>query len=168
MRNEINLQAEFDKQLVIKFFYCFSRFEYALKRVPKYLKTGNSGQAEPKWDAFANYLGSDFFNSIKQSNNAAILFENPPEKQIVFQNKNLDQKELGWKKKATAKNNKELFLAIRLVRNNLFHGGKYPSGPVKDPSRNEELLKACLFILEKALNDPRAEEVKGHFDGPME
>jgi hypothetical protein len=45
-----------------------------------------------------------------------------------------------------------LLRLVRDTRNNLFHGGKYPSpdGPVNDQIlRNSQLLQACFTILEK-------------------
>src|SRR5581483_9625047 len=39
---------------------------------------------------------------------------------------------------------------ITTVRNNLFHGGKYPipNGPVDEPARNRQLIEASLKVLE--------------------
>jgi hypothetical protein len=45
-----------------------------------------------------------------------------------------------------------LFVVVRRIRNNLFHGGKYPSGPEPDLSRDEKLLMQAIRILEPALS----------------
>lgn len=45
-----------------------------------------------------------------------------------------------------------LLLYVRTVRNNLFHGGKYESGPVSDPSRDEELIRSCLLVIDVLLD----------------
>ncbi len=39
---------------------------------------------------------------------------------------------------------------VRSVRNNLFHGGKYPleGGPIEDVARNNCLLQASITVLE--------------------
>lgn len=39
-------------------------------------------------------------------------------------------------------------LLLRTVRNNLFHGGKYPDGPVDEIPRNKAILGAALAVLE--------------------
>ncbi|HLH07822.1 MAG TPA: hypothetical protein VKW78_11340 [Terriglobales bacterium] len=44
------------------------------------------------------------------------------------------------------------FLMIRCVRNNLFHGGKFPSIPISDPSRDRDLLLSSMVILNAALD----------------
>lgn len=36
---------------------------------------------------------------------------------------------------------------LKTVRNNLFHGGKYPDGPVEEIARNREILRASLVVL---------------------
>lgn len=45
---------------------------------------------------------------------------------------------------------------VRVVRNNLFHGGKYQSGPFDEIARNENLLEAAITVLSHclALSDP--------------
>ena len=47
----------------------------------------------------------------------------------------------------------ELILAVRTVRNNLFHGAKYPFpiGIVEEPSRNCKLVNSCIVILKECL-----------------
>jgi hypothetical protein len=37
------------------------------------------------------------------------------------------------------------------VRNNLFHGGKFPTQPVPSPERDTQLLKSALDVLRGAL-----------------
>ncbi|MFA6021389.1 MAG: hypothetical protein WC722_14080, partial [Rhodospirillales bacterium] len=98
-----------------------------------------------------------------------VTFDVPPKKQIV---KNGAP---GWKDVAAPKDAKELFLAVRCVRNNLFHGGKFSIEPVEEPSRNKELLRACLAILETALQEcktsgvekPKLKELHRHFFEPL-
>jgi hypothetical protein len=52
------------------------------------------------------------------------------------------------------------------VRNNLFHGGKFPFARIKDPARDPDLLKHSLTILEACLElNPK---VKGKFMEPNE
>lgn len=61
---------------------------------------------------------------------------------------------------------------VRVVRNNLLHGGKFPIpvGPIEDPSRNALLLRHCCTVLEKYLEiagscrDKRLRSVRRAFD----
>jgi len=47
-----------------------------------------------------------------------------------------------------------LLRLVRTVRNNLFHGGKYPSPvcPDTDIDRNREMIRSCLVVLEFCLS----------------
>ena len=69
----------------------------------------------------------------------------PPQTQVVD-----EHGELSWK--ATSTEQEEhcenyVLLLVRVVRNNLFHGGKYPTGVIEDTARNEALLEASITIL---------------------
>ncbi len=52
------------------------------------------------------------------------------------------QTDIGW-----------LLVIVRTVRNNLFHGGKYPvpSGHIREPARDPKLLNCGLTVLETCL-----------------
>jgi hypothetical protein len=54
-----------------------------------------------------------------------------------------------------------ILLAIRTVRNNLFHGGKFPLIPMPDPSRDRDLLLHSLAVLNTALE--LDDQVKANF-----
>lgn len=103
----------------ISLFAVFSRFECALKRSGYH--HGN-GDAHANWDKFANSLGKDFFEEVSSSGNANLLIGTPPKKQVV------DGDDLDWQAVGKVTNVQELFVSVRRVRNNLFHGGKYRSG----------------------------------------
>lgn len=140
----------------VKFFYVFSKFEHALKK-NGYLK--NDTKAKPCWISFAKTMPGDFFEKSKNCDTSE-LFNNPPRQQIVKLGI-LDFQESG----NPISNTQQIFEAICIVRNNLFHGGKY-SAPVSEPSRNELLLRACMCILDSALaNNP---EVAATFKMPLE
>ena len=51
-----------DRKLAWQFFVFFSRFEYALKRTPRYLRGTTSG-AQPNWDRF----GADYDEAFHSS-----------------------------------------------------------------------------------------------------
>lgn len=49
-----------------------------------------------------------------------------------------------------------LLVLVRRIRNNLFHGGKFPEGPEDDASRDRELLKSDIAVLQACLeSDPQ-------------
>ncbi|MCZ2157383.1 MAG: hypothetical protein LC114_26375, partial [Bryobacterales bacterium] len=148
-----------DRCLAWHFFVFFSRMEYALKRTRRYLR--NVHKAEPNWDRFGSDHDQHFRESLStRSAEALRYFEaNPPRKQIQIEGT------MGWSepsvRTATEKVLPWLLLAIRTVRNNLFHGGKFPLIPMQDPSRDRDLLVRSLTVLNSALELDA--EVKSRF-----
>src|SRR5260370_10423921 len=118
----------------IPFFVVFSRFEYALKRSSTYLRA--IPKAEADWDKFAAALGEGFFKEVREGKVAQILVDYPPWKQVAKEGK------LDWEKPPAITSVNELFLAIRRVRNNIVHGGKFPdpTGPVFTNSDRDKAL----------------------------
>ncbi|MFC1541766.1 hypothetical protein ACFL50_04875 [Candidatus Latescibacterota bacterium] len=134
-----------NRDLVFQFFGIFSRLEYSLKRCLKFRK---KDIAEANWDVYANSLQGKFatVQDSEFKNAVAFLVDAPPRKQVVS-DRNLD-----WKDTNCGEGERDENYVLRLVkyvRNNLFHGGKYPdpSGPVEDVGRNSELIKASIVIL---------------------
>ena len=111
-----------------------------------------SGDAQPNWDRFA----ADHNRSFEQLGNpdlaAAIAYfrASPPRKQTRTDGN------LGWSEPQRYDGNGPLLtwllLCIRTIRNNLFHGGKFPRFPVHDPSRDRELIEHSLAILSSSLS----------------
>jgi len=137
-----------DRKLAWYFFVFFSRFEYALKR-GGYLAEG-SGKAEPNWDRFAS-KNSEKFQAIENARlkQAIDYFKSSPPRRQVRCDGHLD-----WSDPLKYTNGPLfvwLLLAIRTVRNNLFHGGKFPGFPVADPSRDRDLIENAIVVLEHAL-----------------
>ena len=153
---EKNLPEWAETHSAVRFFYIFSKFEHALKN-NGYLK--NETKAKPCWISFSKTMPNDFFEKSKNEY-TKILFDDPPRQQIVRLG-NLDFQENGQ----PINNTQQLFEAICIVRNNLFHGGKY-SVPVADPSRNEPLLRACMHVLDGALDNNQ--KVATTFITPLE
>jgi hypothetical protein len=135
-----------DRQIVIDFFIVFSRFEYALKR-RGYLR---NGKAEPDWRRFSERNAKAFHpNAGNEIREAFDYFMNhPPEKQVVD-----SDGQLAWASKPLAGKSDlgKVADAIKRVRNNLFHGGKFPSGPVSDPARASDLLRYSLRSFEAVI-----------------
>jgi hypothetical protein len=132
-----------DRDLVLTFFENFSRAEYALKRAG-YAEEW-VGAVSAAWDRFADVLHPKFFATNDDALTAAVdyFFTGPPLKQT------LSAGVIGW---APAEVNmprtlRQLLIFVRRVRNNLFHGGKFPGVPHDDPARNNVLLRHGLVIL---------------------
>jgi len=57
--------------------------------------------------------------------------------------------------------------SLRIVRNNVFHGGKFPDGPIVEPLRDEALIRDCLAVFERLLDLPLPRDVARIFRGGM-
>lgn len=140
-----------DRALAWYFFIFFARFEYALKRDPRYLMAG-IGDACPNWDKFGSEHNSSFQPSTKPDLADAVEYflAEPPRKQLR------KDSAMTWSE-PQYHNGKEpqliwLLRMIRCMRNNLFHGGKFPLISVADPSRDRDLLLKAMTILTAALS----------------
>lgn len=140
-----------DKELVFQFFAVFSRFEYALKRSGYWRKRSAKNDAvETDWDAYANGLRGKFATvGVQAFQDARAFLERKPPKSQVAVDRIIDSKETV---RGPGEFDERYTLRIvTTMRNNLFHGGKYPSGPVTDVARNRELIESCLVVLEVCL-----------------
>jgi len=149
-----------DRERVLDFFAYFSRFEYSLKR-SGFLKPG--AKAQPNWDAFANSLHGCFAGVQDPAFHKAVDFlrREPPKTQLV------SGTQLGWAdtNPGSGEHDENYVLRlVRTVRNNLFHGGKYPypAGPVPEVARNRHLLEASITVLGQCLELSTA--VRGAFE----
>jgi hypothetical protein len=139
-----------DDVLVQSFFEMFSRFECALKKAG-FVKGDPNGSAIPAWNDFADML-SEKLDAVKDEEFASatsFLLKQPPRKQAF-----VAPNGMRWEPNPRRGNESDARYLLRLVRdvrNNLFHGGKYPGtdgGPISDESlRNAKLLRACLTVL---------------------
>jgi hypothetical protein len=137
------------KDLLLNFFICFAKFEFALK-ISGFAK-GDQSQVRPDWDGYAKSI-KDIFDEKKSS----ILVEavnyfrlNPPWKQVIINGS------VAWNSTASNNNKSEIektLILIRRVRNNLFHGGKFSNEAFEDTERTTHLLEKSLIILEECLN----------------
>ena len=125
------------------FFYRFSRFEFCLKQ-HAYLKSTDPGKkAEPNWDKFVKRHRAAYTATA----NALALIRAKPRQQIVAANAGL-----GWKELQFEPNEYELqktTLLLRLVRNNLFHGGKHGDSQWDNPERTLGLLQTSSAVLDE-------------------
>ena len=134
------LSATKHRQLAWSFFVLFSRAEYALKRCG-YIKKGKPA-AEADWDAFALSV-----KLPKEATDAALTYlrEHAPRKQLQSEG------ELRWSPPIQQSGGEHdlVFICrcIAVVRNNLFHGGKFQDGPRYEPVRDQQVVQAASEAL---------------------
>ena len=143
------LVPEGQHDLVFRYLLVFSRFEYALKR-SGYIN-GKPESPGPNWDGFSSKYKTDFIRPQPPALSSACNYflSNPPRKQI------LNGGALSWSEPQVRTNEALLtwlITMVRCVRNNLFHGGKFPMIPIQEPARNTDLLNHSLTILDACLS----------------
>jgi hypothetical protein len=137
-----------DKDLVLEFFFVFSRFESALKQASFLTK---KSYAAPDWTAFANSCNKEFeaekcgefLNAVRY------LDENPPQRQVAETSKGKMVLKFANEGKPKGSKSQVTFKRICCVRNNLFHGGKFDP-TINEVERNTSLLEHSLVILKRA------------------
>jgi len=143
----LRYSAGLNKELIINFFLRFARAEYSLKRAGYVI--GGENKVDADWNKFASDMQHEFNPEAFEELSFAVkyLLDNPPKKQI------LTDGTLDWTDSGCGSNNDLpcLLVLVRRVRNNLFHGGKFPLRPIPEVSRNEILLHCSLVILVAAL-----------------
>jgi len=137
--------GELDPNLVFEFFWKFSTFECALKR-EGFLKPGRNSTAIPDWGCFGRRIRGQFAKvSISGFENAVNTLKHlAPRRQVVRNG------QLGWEavyRKDDESDEEFILRLLKTARNNLFHGGKYPDGPVDEIARDQNILQAALTIL---------------------
>ncbi|MXN92849.1 hypothetical protein GR160_16600 [Flavobacterium sp. Sd200] len=149
MHNIEQFLSEFhekDAKLVFDFFIVFSRFEYSLKRSGFVISP--RGHAEPDWGKFIKSVENQFNYCLSQKTDlleAAKYIENAPPKQQIVAGNELEWKDTSFNSRFSFAKNLSFF--IRIIRNNLFHGGKFPGRFEKDVARDHQLLTNALIIL---------------------
>ncbi|MDP2682825.1 MAG: hypothetical protein Q8P28_08490 [Deltaproteobacteria bacterium] len=135
-----------DRDLVLDFFWKFSVFECALKR-EGFLRAGRNNAAEPDWDRFGREVQGRFAQVSAPGFKEAVdeLRRLSPRRQVVRDG------QLGWDPVARQEGESDEAFTLRLLktsRNNLFHGGKYPDGPIGEIARDRNILRAALTTLD--------------------
>lgn len=136
----------------IVFFLFFSRFEYALKREGFARGTGqNADEASADWNKYADKHPELLDQQQSELFISAIcnLRKAPPMKQMLD-----PEKRLTWMAdNYTGQFNlARIFVLLCRIRNNLFHGGKFPVGIIGEVSRDCELLDAGITIMQACLD----------------
>lgn len=132
--------------LTLEFMATFARFEFALKK-SGYAR-GDNSQVSPDWDLFANDVAKLEPAVLAPVLGASqYLQQHPPKKQI------LDNDLIRWVERQGTSGSAigDVLLSVRTVRNNVFHGGKFPDGMITDPLRDEQLIRDCLGVLSALL-----------------
>lgn len=130
------------KDLAFEFFYRFSRFEFALKENGK-VKAGRRGVAEPDWRAFIEEHETNYLLSER----GVELLRAPPEVQRTKGGNSWEWAPLAFDLGASELSC--LVLAVKTVRNNLFHGGKHTAAGWDDHARVVFLLKRGIELLDE-------------------
>jgi hypothetical protein len=135
-----------DRDLVLDFFWRFSVFECALKR-EGFLRAGRNCAAEPDWKKFGECIRDRFKEvSVNGFHEAVHTMRAVSPRRQVVRNDKLDWEEL----RQNPDESEEGFILrlVKTTRNNLFHGGKYPDGPIAEVAHDKKILQAALKILE--------------------
>lgn len=127
--------------IAIEFIATFARFEFALKR-GGFLEGKPRCSAGANWNAFAQQLGRGFFAEMQAAPETGLLFTKPPQRLVVAD----DETKPEFISPEVVRNAQQLFEAVRLVRNNLFHGEKPGIG-----GRDRDLIRASMFVLDRAM-----------------
>lgn len=144
---EHSLYPDAHHKLVYRFFVVFSRFEYALKRAG--YRIGNGDGVKPDWTKFASeYIAICIPSADPKMRDVAAYFSLNPPRRLIHD----DNGKMAWSEPQKRTNEPELIWLlekVRNVRNNLFHGGKYPyNSNIDEPARDSTLLEHTLTIIE--------------------
>lgn len=143
------------KDTYFDFFYCFSRFEFALKKTG-YFKTDRYNVVLVSWDDFSD-------------DNGEYSFSKEAEELISLKPKRLVHTEVEgfrWEELQIEHEQSELSFVIfnlKTVRNNLFHGGKHNPEGISNPDqaeRDKKLVEVGKTVLDElARLDPEIESI---------
>jgi hypothetical protein len=141
------------RDLINKFSLTFSRLEYAMKINPKYCTTFfKSAIAAADWDSFGFDLNIEFMALMGNEDlkNAVDYLKQYPPKRLVLRRNKLLWEDFKFKSRASHQEEyplaAELCNIIKVVRNNLLHGGKFPQDKISG-ERDMALLQSSLVVL---------------------
>ena len=115
---------------------------------------GNHKKAEADWDCYAKRVRHLFEPNSSPPIKTSVdyLVDSPPQKQVILSG---ELRLAAVTKDASESNASYILRLVRTVRNNLFHGGKFPDpcGPIAETSRDRHLLRHALTVLEECAKD---------------
>ena len=136
-----------DEGLVFDFFWTFTTLECAMKHAGIFKVREGSDAIEADWDKFTTDLvnyGAERSTPFRQAARSLQGFR--VQRLELIENKPV------WKpveRRQMGDAEFTLYL-LRLVRNNLFHGGKYEFGATGDQvERDTGIIRAALFVLDQ-------------------
>src|SRR6266498_5796878 len=155
--NDIDNSADFDifddlvesldinKELALKFFLVFSWFEHVLKELGYHNE--QDGIVKINWMKFGNDLNEQFKPDNDEMLRKAVdyLLAETPRNQRVKGGK------IEWEDVGPRDGLSELAIIlfwVTTVRNNFFHGGKFPKFRIRDA----RLMMCCLVILDECIH----------------
>lgn len=138
-----------ESELLLEFFLTFSRAEFALKNSG--FVTGGEDSVSPYWDRFGTALKDQFKKNKTKELEAAVeyIMLNPPMKQVLRDGNLMWEANLPNDGKSDIE---VLFVLVRRIRNNLFHGAKHNLGVFEDTERTTRLLKSALLIVQEGVS----------------
>jgi hypothetical protein len=145
MIERVALPAE-HRDLVCQFLLVFSRFEAALKTATYARQDGERLVVE--WRRFAREAGAA---AVVPIGGVDVLVNNPPGRQTIIDNR----LQFVAEQQAAEVTAEWLLEMVYRVRNNLFHGGKWPPQPERDGALLRASLAALAFFLDLS---PRVRE----------
>jgi len=146
------------RELTLDFLATFARFEFALKKAG--YAQGDDSKVLPDWNSFGRDVAKlDAALLAPVLNSCQYLQQHPPRKQV------LQNGALHWVARQGTSGSAigDVLLSVRTLRNNVFHGGKFPEGPVAEPLRDEALIRDCLTVLKGLLELPLPKDVANVF-----
>lgn len=136
------------RNLLLRFFIDFARFEYAMK-TSGFEKNAN-GYLKPDYSKLKNSMQKKPLpNSIKKDHQ--YLWNSPPQRRVSVEQ---------WDSEVTGEEWDFIIDCIKTVRNNLFHGEKFPF----DTDRDVELICHCSVVL-RTLIEHAPEDLRRRFWG---
>jgi hypothetical protein len=139
-RSEITPQLE---RAAFEFNYWFARFEFCLKEAG-FLKSDRPGKkAEPNWDMFVRSKRSAYVVSA----NAKALVKAAPQQQVMAGNTRLVWKDISFD--ANEFDLQKMAILLRVVRNNLFHGGPRGTSAWDDVDATVKRLDHAKIVLDE-------------------
>lgn len=117
-------------------FVAYARFEFALKEAG-FLNGKDGERAVPNWTQFiAEEPIADLVRELSDDIDVATLIAEPPSQQIIRGGT------LGWAKQLPTpiSSSRDLLIAVKVIRDNLFHGGKSGESQRDDavPGRDQD------------------------------
>lgn len=142
------------KDTILEFLLYFSRFEYAMKCCNKFWYS-KDGIWSPNWKKLKEQINENSIKEYKWVEIPTLLAESP--RKMTEQNKFELESVPRW-----------VIDSIKVVRNNLFHGGKY-TGDKLDSNRNMKLIKESLIVLRfiiesNELNFEQSQKLRNSFN----